>query len=95
MEAFEIATSGGEKIKVGVKKYRGHDVLDVRKWYLDDTGQRWFPTQRGITLSVSRWKEIMPEMVRLLAPTGETTVVESDAQATVSTRSRSKKAGKK
>ena len=93
MAAFEIATSGGEKIKVGVKKYRGHDVLSVRKWYLNAYEGKWFPTMKGITLSANRWREILPELVRLLEPAGEAQVA-MVTPPTVLTRNRPKKVGK-
>jgi len=71
MAAFEIATGCGEKLRVGVKKYRGANILSVRKWYLNAHEEKWFPTQHGINLSCNRWREILPELVRLLDPDEE------------------------
>lgn len=66
MAAFEIQTGCGEKLKVERRKYRGNVIVSVRKFYLNASEKRWFPTTAGVSLTLKRWREILPELVRLL-----------------------------
>ena len=89
-----MATSGGEKIKVEMRKYRGRDVLSARKWYLDEHEGKWFPTPRGINLTARTWREILPEILRLLELSEEEAKAKVKAKPPVLTQSKPEKAGK-
>ena len=71
MAAFEIQTGCGEKLKVERRKYRGNKILSIRKFYWSAYEKRWFPTKAGVSLTLKRWREILPELVRLLDPDEE------------------------
>ena len=94
MAAFEIETGCGEKLRIGVRKYRGVEILSVRKWYLNAHEKKWFPTQHGLNLSCKRWREILPELVRLLEPPGEAVDATIKVKATVLTRNKQGKSPK-
>ncbi|WP_136524650.1 transcriptional coactivator p15/PC4 family protein [Geomonas ferrireducens] len=96
MTAFELPLNGGEKIKVGVKKYRGVEILSIRKWFLNAYEQKWFPTTKGINLSVQRWRQILPELERLLDIEDEGPTEATVQQAThVNTESKQRAKGSK
>jgi hypothetical protein len=89
MTAYTIATRGGERLVVERRRYRKSEIVSLRTWYLNVAEGKWFPTTKGINLSVKRWQEVMPELVRLLDLAGE-----ESALPTVLTRRKPKTAGK-
>jgi hypothetical protein len=46
----EIQKNSTEKIRVSIESYKGHEFIDVRVYYEDDTGE-WRPTKKGIAIA--------------------------------------------
>ena len=51
-----IEKNGRQRIHIELSKYRGHDLVDIRLWWLDE--KTWRPSKKGMALQVS----ILPEL---------------------------------
>jgi len=57
----EIPKNSREVLRVSRTTFKGHDLLDVRVFYLDPTGvDEPKPTKKGLTLSLNTWAELLP-----------------------------------
>lgn len=54
----EVQKNTQEKIRVEKRKYKGREFVDVRTYYLDDSGE-WKPTQKGVTFRPDQLEEIV------------------------------------
>lgn len=54
----EIKKNSTEKIKVSTESYKGHDFIDVRVYYEDDTGE-WRPTKKGIAITSKKIDDLI------------------------------------
>lgn len=54
----EIQKNSTEKIKVSTESYKGHDFIDVRVYYEDDTGE-WRPTKKGIAIASEKVDDLI------------------------------------
>jgi hypothetical protein len=58
----EIQKNSTEKIRVSIESYKGHEFIDVRVYYEDDTGE-WRPTKKGIAIAHDKVDELL-ELLR-------------------------------
>jgi Transcriptional Coactivator p15 (PC4) len=58
---------GVELIRLISSRFEGVTVLNLRIFYQAKDGA-WRPTKKGMSLSFDRWRQIMPEIVKLLEP---------------------------
>ena len=54
----EVQKNTQEKIRVEKRKYKGREFVDVRTYYLDDSGE-WKPSPKGITFKVELLEDII------------------------------------
>jgi len=54
--------NGSGVIRVEASTYRGELGLDVRRYYLDDSGE-WKPTKKGIRVALWLVEELLAAMV--------------------------------
>ena len=54
----EIQKNSTEKIRVSIESYKGHEFIDVRVYYEDDTGE-WRPTKKGIAIPTDKAEELL------------------------------------
>ena len=54
--------NGSGVIRVEASEYRGELGLDVRRYYLDDSGE-WKPTKKGIRVAEWLVEELLAAMV--------------------------------
>jgi len=54
----EVQKNTQEKIRVEKREYKGREFVDVRTYYLDDSGE-WKPTQKGVTFRPDQLEEIV------------------------------------
>ncbi len=54
----EVQKNTQEKIRVEKREYKGREFVDVRTYYLDDSGE-WKPTQKGVTFRPDQLEEII------------------------------------
>ena len=46
---FEIQKSASERIRIGIRDYRGRTYVDVRVWYVAEGGE-YKPSGKGVTI---------------------------------------------
>ncbi|HBA87625.1 MAG TPA: hypothetical protein DCZ75_06430 [Geobacter sp.] len=87
MEPIEIMQSGGEKFVIEQHPYKGQVIISCRLWYLNHAEGKWLPTQKGLSLSRKKWRQILPGISRLLHPPRDEAATTKD-EAPVLTRSK-------
>ena len=70
----EVQKNTQEKIRVEKRKYKGREFVDVRTYYLDDSGE-WKPSPKGITFKV----ELIDEIISALESERERRPLESSS----------------
>jgi|GEM_PF-866879 hypothetical protein len=60
----EVQKNTQEKIRIEKREYKGKEFIDVRTYYLDDSGE-WKPTQKGVTFRPDRLNEVMKALKSL------------------------------
>jgi hypothetical protein len=51
LKTLEIEVDETNKVVVSLKESNKMKLLDIRKWYMADSGL-WFPTSKGISLKI-------------------------------------------
>ncbi len=74
MTAFEIEKNKGERIVITPTEFKGHSLIDCRVHFKGAEGD-WHPTKRGLTMLPKHWRQILPELTRLLDVDGEDATV--------------------
>jgi hypothetical protein len=54
----EIIKKDTEKLIIARKEYEGHPYIDIRQFFLSDTGD-WLPTKKGVTVSPKKVKSLI------------------------------------
>ena len=55
---YAFSKNRREEVRAEVGDYRGHEVIDIRVWALQDDGEK-IPTRKGLTLRVDRAEELL------------------------------------
>ena len=66
-----------EEVRFCVREYKDRHYLDIRLWFLPAVGGDFFPTKKGLTLSL----EYLPELKKGIERAGQT-ALESPLQQT-------------
>ena len=53
-----------EEIRFTVKEYKGRSYLNMRLWFLPSGGSEYFPTKKGLSLSLDYLPELMKGLER-------------------------------
>ena len=59
-----IEAGASTQIRVTKGEYKGRELIDVRKYYLDDNDE-WRPTQKGIALSPEQFDDVLDVLIKL------------------------------
>ncbi|MBI5142982.1 MAG: transcriptional coactivator p15/PC4 family protein [Nitrospirae bacterium] len=59
----ELTKNSTEKYLVQVRDYRGREFIDLRVYYLDDSGE-WCPTKKGLTITADKVSKLV-ELIQL------------------------------
>lgn len=62
---FEILLADKTKIRVLKSIYEDKSYIDIRKWYLDKSGE-WKPTAKGISIPVAHSKKFSIRLTKLV-----------------------------
>ena len=73
----EIQKNQKEKIIVGINEFKGHQYVDLRVHFEDESTGEYKPTKKGIALS----SRIIPEVVELIVQGAEQLSSVSDIPA--------------
>ncbi len=66
-QATEIRKNASEVIRIEWDEYQGVELLHVRVWYDDGTGD-YKPSRKGLSLRPETWREILPSIQEALGP---------------------------
>ncbi len=55
---MDIQKNSLEKIRIEKREYKGKEFIDMRTYYLDDSGE-WKPSPKGITFKVELLEDII------------------------------------
>ena len=64
----DIQRNNNEIIRVEVSEYKGNDLINLRIWFqaINDNGDVTYkPTQKGVTLNLSKYKELKEAIDKL------------------------------
>ena len=64
---IEIRKNSTEVIRIEWDEYQGVELLHVRVWYDDGTGDHK-PSRKGLSLRAETWREILPPIQEALGP---------------------------
>lgn len=62
---FEILLADKTKILVKETTYEDKQYVDIRKWYLDKSGE-WKPTAKGISIPVEHSKKFTIRLTKMV-----------------------------
>jgi len=60
----EVQKNTQEKIRIEKREYKGKEFIDVRTYYLDDTGE-WKPSPKGVTFKPDQIDEVLKSLSEL------------------------------
>lgn len=63
VEMMTIQKNAKEQIRVSFKQYKGHDLVDIRIFAQSDDGKAYFPTAKGVCLSVKKMDELIKGLI--------------------------------
>ena len=53
---WTLSKRGGENsLNVSVKEYNGKTLIHIRHYFRNKDSERWYPTKKGITLTLQEW----------------------------------------
>ena len=67
MDTVTVRKNANEIIRIERGEYRDVDLLHVRVWYDDGTGD-CKPSRKGLSLRPKSWREILPAIQEALGP---------------------------
>lgn len=62
-----VATVGKnavEEIRISLTTYKDRDLVDIRTYYQDDTGD-WKPTRKGICVTAEQWPDLRDALAKI------------------------------
>jgi len=51
-----------QEIRVGIREFKGNDLIDIRTWTMTQGSNEMVPTAKGVTINV----HLLPELKRAL-----------------------------
>ena len=51
-----------QEIRVGIREFKGNDLIDIRTWTMTQGSEEMVPTAKGVTINVA----LLPELRRSL-----------------------------
>ena len=74
IEVATFAKNSREEVRVSLDHYNGHDVINLRIWYQDESGE-WRPGKQGLVLR----REKLPDLAEAISTACR--IVEEEAHA--------------
>ena len=59
-----------EQIRVVVKEFRGHEIVDIRVYWTKD-GTEWFPSKKGLAITTEKLPVLLGALHKAADITGE------------------------
>eukprot|EP01118_Nematostelium_gracile_P009315 TRINITY_DN3126_c0_g1_i1.p1 TRINITY_DN3126_c0_g1~~TRINITY_DN3126_c0_g1_i1.p1 ORF type:complete len:198 (-),score=47.74 TRINITY_DN3126_c0_g1_i1:62-655(-) len=64
-ETFEVQISADGKIKTRITKLYGQVLVDIRKYYKNQTGEYTNPSMKGISLNPAQWQAFKDNIAKI------------------------------
>ena len=52
-----------QEIRVGIREYKGNDLVDIRTWTMTQGSEEMVPTAKGVSINI----HLLPELQKSLA----------------------------
>lgn len=62
-DLLRLARGDREELRLTVDKYKGHEYVSARVWYLPAAGVEWLPSKKGLTFKLRE----LPDVTRALS----------------------------
>lgn len=60
---YTIQRGSNRQIRIAISEYRGNSYFDIRNYYLDKKTDSFLPTQKGITIPVELYIELLNGLI--------------------------------
>ncbi len=47
-----------QEVRVGIREYKGNDLIDIRTWTMTQGSEEMVPTAKGVSINVSLLKDL-------------------------------------
>jgi hypothetical protein len=54
-----------QEVRVGVREFKGNDLVDIRIWTMTQSADQMVPTAKGVTINV----HLLPQLIKALGET--------------------------
>jgi fumarate hydratase class II len=54
-----------QEIRVGVREFKGNDLVDIRTWTMTQGSEDMVPTAKGVSINVQIFKELKNALVQV------------------------------
>lgn len=54
-----------QEVRVGIREFKGNDLVDVRIWTMTQSSDQMVPTAKGVTINV----HLLPQLIKALNDT--------------------------
>ena len=54
-----------QEIRVGVREFKGNDLVDIRTWTMTQGSDDMVPTAKGVSINVSLFKELKEAIAKV------------------------------
>ena len=51
-----------QEVRVGIREYKGNDLIDIRTWTMTQGSEEMVPTAKGVSINV----HLLPELIKAL-----------------------------
>ena len=52
-----------QEVRVGIREYKGNDLVDIRTWTMTQGSEEMVPTAKGVSINVS----LLPDLLKALS----------------------------
>jgi len=54
-----------QEIRVGIREFKGNDLVDIRTWTMTQGSEEMVPTAKGVSINVQIFKELKQALVQV------------------------------
>ena len=54
-----------QEIRVGVREFKGNDLVDIRTWTMTQGSEDMVPTAKGVSINVQIFKDLKEALVKV------------------------------
>ncbi len=54
-----------QEVRVGIREYKGNDLIDIRTWTMTQGSEEMVPTAKGVSINVTLLKDLQNALVEV------------------------------